>query len=99
MTRLALLADIHGNLPALEAVCADFAAFNVAHVIVAGDVINWGPFSPQVTERVMNAGWGLLRGNNEYYLLDYDTPRAPTEWRDRSKWTAAARLARQMTGR
>ncbi|MCL5995438.1 MAG: metallophosphoesterase [Chloroflexi bacterium] len=40
MTRLAILADIHGNLPALEAVIDDFAPEDVDHVIVAGDVIN-----------------------------------------------------------
>ncbi len=42
MTRLAILADIHGNLPALEAVMADLAGRRVEQVIVAGDLINWG---------------------------------------------------------
>lgn len=35
MTRLAVLADIHGNLPALQAVAADLAAGDVDHVMVA----------------------------------------------------------------
>ena len=47
MTQLAILSDIHGNLPALEAVLADLAQFKVDQVVVAGDVINWGPFSAQ----------------------------------------------------
>jgi len=34
MTTLAILSDIHGNLPALEAVLADLANFDVDHVIV-----------------------------------------------------------------
>jgi predicted phosphodiesterase len=82
VTRLAVLADIHGNLPALEAVLADLASFPVDHVIVAGDVVNWGPFSAQVMERVTRAGWAVIRGNNEFYLLDYDTPRQPEHWRE-----------------
>lgn len=82
MTRLAILSDIHGNLPALEAVIADMAPFAVDQVIVAGDVINWGPFSAAVVARVTASGWATIRGNNEYYLLDYNTERQPAAWRD-----------------
>ena len=80
LTTLAVLSDLHGNLPALEAVLADLAQFQVDQAIVAGDVINWGPFSAQVMERVTAGGWAVIRGNNEFYLLDYDTPRAPAAW-------------------
>jgi predicted phosphodiesterase len=41
MTTLAILSDIHANLPALEAVMQDLAQFSVDRVIVAGDVINF----------------------------------------------------------
>jgi predicted phosphodiesterase len=80
MTRLAILADIHGNLPALEAAIADMQQFNVDHVVVAGDIINMGPFSVQVMERVTELGWSLMRGNHELYMLDHNTPRAPEQW-------------------
>lgn len=80
MTRLAILADIHANLPALEAVRRDLAAECVDRVIVAGDAINWGPSSAEVIDIIRNEGWAVIRGNNEYYLLDYDTPRAPATW-------------------
>jgi predicted phosphodiesterase len=95
MTRLAILADIHGNLPALEAVLQDLSQFKMDHVIVAGDVINWGPFSAQVMERVTREGWAVIRGNNEFYVLDYNTPRAPSEWEEYSllPW-----LHRQLNG-
>lgn len=81
MTRIAVLSDIHGNLPALQAVCTDMAAFSVDQVVVAGDVINWGPFSAKVLAIVAAARWPVIRGNNEYYLLDYQTPRQPPHWR------------------
>ena len=99
MTRLAILADIHGNLPALEAVLADLAPFHVDQIIVAGDAINWGPFSAGVMERLMAGGWAAVRGNNEYYLLDYETPRAPAEWADRAQWPLLPWLKRQLAGR
>ncbi len=95
MTRLAVLADIHGNLPALEAVMADFAPFKVDQVVVAGDVINWGPFSAQVVECITREGWTVIRGNNELYVLDYQTPRARPEWSERSAFPMLPWLSRQ----
>ncbi|HLV33738.1 MAG TPA: metallophosphoesterase family protein [Spirillospora sp.] len=96
MTRLAILADIHGNLPALEAVIADMAHFQPDHVIVAGDLINVGPFSAQVMQRVSELGWTAIRGNHEYYLLEYNTPRAPESRRD---WVTLPFLYEQLAGR
>jgi predicted phosphodiesterase len=90
MTTLAILSDLHGNLPALEAVLAELAPLGVDQVIVAGDVINWGPFSAQVTARVIERGWAPIRGNNEFYLLDYSTPRAPCRLAGYSLLAAAA---------
>ena len=99
MTRVAVLADIHGNLPALEAVRADLAQFPVDQVLVAGDVINWGPFSAAVAERVLAEGWAAIRGNHEYYLLDYQTPRAPALWDDADHFSTLPWLRRQLAGR
>ena len=82
MTRIALLADIHGNLPALEAVLARIETQAVDQVVIAGDLINWGPFSIEVLQRVSGHGWAIIRGNNEYYLLEHGTPRMPAYWRD-----------------
>lgn len=80
MTRLAVLADIHGNLPALNAIIADMTQFDVDCVVVAGDSVNWGPFSRQVLEIISEREWALIRGNNELYVLDYATERAPAHW-------------------
>lgn len=99
MTRIAVLADIHGNLPALEAVLDDLAQQAVDQVVVAGDVINWGPFSAQVVERILAAGWAVIRGNHEYYLLDYGTPRAPAAWGNADQFSTLPWLRRQLAGR
>lgn len=53
MITVAVLSDIHGNLPALEAVLADLKGFHVDQIIVAGDVFNFGPFSNQTAEIVI----------------------------------------------
>ena len=80
MTRLALLADIHGNLPALNAVMADLARFRVDQVVVAGDTVNWGPFSRETLDFVLEQRWAVIRGNNAFYALDWGTPRMPASW-------------------
>ena len=96
MTRLAVLSDIHGNLPALEAVMQDMQTFKVDQVVVAGDVVNWGPFSAAVMEIVTREGWAVIRGNNEFYLLDYNTPRQPAHW---SEYYLLPWLYEQLQGR
>ena len=80
MTRLAVLADIHGNLPALKAVIDDMAQFAVDHVIVAGDSVNVGPFSREVLEVISERNWAIIRGNNAFYATEYKTPRMPAHW-------------------
>lgn len=99
MSRLAVLADIHGNWPALAAVLDDLAAFEVDRVIVAGDAIHWGPCSGRVVQHILDAGWAAIRGNHEFYLLDYGTPRAPALWGDRSRFAGLAWLQGQVTPR
>jgi predicted phosphodiesterase len=93
MTTLAILGDIHGNLPALEAVWNDLSQFDVERVIVAGDSVNWGPFSLDVLEFLAERDCAVIRGNNELYLLDYDSGRAPASW---ARYTLPAWLHRQI---
>lgn len=97
MTKLAILADIHGNWPALVAVLDDLAQFAVDRVVVAGDLINWGPHSVAVVERALAERWSIIRGNNEFYLLDYETPRAPAAWADRDHFPLLPWLTEQFT--
>ena len=97
MTKLAILADIHGNLPALEAVLDDLKPTRVDRIVVAGDLVNWGPFSAQVVERAHDERWAVIRGNNEYYLLDHGTTRAPSSWSDRSQYPLLPWLQSQFT--
>lgn len=74
MTRLAILADIHGNLPALQAVTEDLKQYHPDQVIVAGDLINGVPFSREVIEHIYDRRWTAIRGNHEFYMLYHGTP-------------------------
>jgi putative phosphoesterase len=71
--KVAALYDIHGNLPALEAVLADVERERFSLVVVGGDVF-WGPWSAETLTRVRNLGQRTLfvRGNcdRETFALD-----------------------------
>ena len=51
--RLAVLADVHGNLPAQEAVLADAEAHDLGGILIAGDHLTGGPCSAG-TSRVLS---------------------------------------------
>jgi predicted phosphodiesterase len=78
--RIAIIADIHGNLAALEAALAEVASLKPDRFIVAGDVVDGGPDSAACWERVKALGCPVLRGNHERYVFDYGTPRADPAW-------------------
>lgn len=63
-----VLADLHGNLPALEAVLAHPAAQRCTEVISLGDHVNFGPQSRAVHDRLTALGAILLLGNHEERL-------------------------------
>ena len=66
---IAVLADIHSNLQALQAVLADARAQGAQQFIVAGDHVIDGP-SVEVLDRVMELTPLVIRGNREEYLLE-----------------------------
>ncbi|RME86303.1 MAG: hypothetical protein D6775_00485 [Caldilineae bacterium] len=83
---LALLADIHGNLPALEAVMAELERLQPDEVVLDGDLINAAPFSGEVIDRVRATDWRVLRGNHEFYYLNYGTERDVPHSHDPERW-------------
>ncbi|MGD9030974.1 MAG: metallophosphoesterase family protein [Anaerolineae bacterium] len=86
MTRLAVLADVHGNLPALEAVLLDVEQQDVDGIIAAGDYVTSGPFPVEVVRRLRALGASMIRGNAERYLLDYRAREAPEAWHTSYQW-------------
>ncbi len=94
--RLAVLADIHGNLPALQAVQKELERLQPDFVILNGDLINPMPFNNEVVDSVRQAGWAVVRGNHEFYLLDYGTERAPKGSHDSERWGSLHWLVRRI---
>ena len=67
--RIAVISDIHGNLPALEAVLGEIGAAGVDLVVVGGDVAA-GPMPRETIERLMTLGdhARFVRGNADREL-------------------------------
>ena len=77
--RLAVMSDIHGNLPALEAVLKDLQQCEADGIVVAGDLVG-GP-QPVETIRLLRAlGSWMIRGNSDSGLLRYGTGDTPDAW-------------------
>jgi predicted phosphodiesterase len=67
--RVAALADVHGNAPALEAVLADVEAERPDLIVFCGDV-TWGPLPAETYELVRGLNALLVRGNAERALFE-----------------------------
>ena len=71
--RIALLADIHANLPALEAVLKDVDALNVDQIWVAGDLVGYNPWPNEVIHLLRERKARAIRGNHDRAVLSGDT--------------------------
>ncbi|ODN68627.1 metallophosphoesterase family protein [Methylobrevis pamukkalensis] len=68
--RIAVVADIHGNLAALEAVIADLAGMSPDLVVNLGDCVS-GPLEPgRTADLLMSLDWPTVMGNHDRALID-----------------------------
>jgi len=67
--RVAVLSDVHGNLPALEAVLAEVASLEVDRIVCGGDLV-FGPFPRECLERLIDLGAVFVRGNADRVPAD-----------------------------
>ncbi|WP_273196054.1 metallophosphoesterase family protein [Oleidesulfovibrio alaskensis] len=66
---VAILSDIHGNLPAFEAVLEDMDACGVHEIISLGDNVGYGPQPDEVVRLCMRRGVISVAGNHEAGVL------------------------------
>jgi predicted phosphodiesterase len=59
----AVFSDVHGNLPALEAILADIEARAVSQTLCLGDLVGYGPSPNEVALLVRDRGIPTLMGN------------------------------------
>ena len=74
--RVAVLSDIHGNLPALRAVLSDLEREEVEEVVVAGDTIS-GPWPVEVLDAIAALDARVVRGNADQEVLQRSARYGP----------------------
>ena len=68
--RIALLSDIHGNLPALEVALAVASDMGAERVVIAGDLVGDGPHPVEVVARARACGAECIRGNVDRQVVE-----------------------------
>ena len=84
--RVAALYDVHGNLPALEAVLADVEAEGVDAIVFGGDIAS-GPFPRETVDLVRSLDAVSIQGNAD--VRPSEPPEATWAWEQLSADAAA----------
>jgi predicted phosphodiesterase len=85
--RIAVLSDIHGNLPALEAVLAALSPYDALWQL--GDIVGYGPQPDEVVARLVEEKAVGVRGNHDSAAIGaLDTDAFNDDARTAIEWTA-----------
>ncbi|MBW1992036.1 MAG: metallophosphoesterase, partial [Deltaproteobacteria bacterium] len=95
--KFAVISDIHGNLPALEAVLADIATLGIGQIYHLGDLVGYNPFPDEVTARIRELGIPGVVGNYDLAVAadcadpvaEYLNPAISEMAKDIFRWTKA----------
>ncbi len=68
MNRVAVITDIHGNLPALEASLEAIDAIGVDAIYCGGDLVGYGPYPNEVCRLIEQRGFPTIYGNYDYAI-------------------------------
>jgi len=72
MNKIAVIADIHGNLPALDAVLEDIARRGITQIYCLGDLVGYYCFFNEVVHRISELNIPTIIGNHDYALVFND---------------------------
>ena len=94
---LAVLYDLHGNLPALEAVLADAEAAGAERYLLGGDYALFGAWPLETVERLRGLDARWVRGNVDRWLVDeHDAPEAALPAIERCRELLGAGVASEL---
>jgi hypothetical protein len=82
MTHLAVITDVHANLPALDAALAAIAAMGCDAIVHTGDAVGIGPFPAETLDRMLAVPrLRFVMGNHDAWLAQ-DVATHPPAWMD-----------------
>jgi predicted phosphodiesterase len=74
--QIAVFSDVHGNLPALEAVLNDIERKGIDQKFCLGDLVDFAPWGNEVIERIREENILCLLGNHDERIA-FDIPVIP----------------------
>lgn len=80
MDRIALISDIHGNMPALEAVLANIERRGITRIICLGDLVGKGPDSARAVDFCAERCEAVVRGNWDDGMATAVDPGSTFRW-------------------
>ncbi len=69
MSKIAILSDIHANLPAFEAILAEAASKGVTQIAVLGDIVGYGASPAECVELCIRSSATAVLGNHDFEAL------------------------------
>jgi putative phosphoesterase len=66
--KVAVITDIHGNLPALDAALGRIAELGIERVFCGGDLVGYGPRPDEVCALIAERGIPTIYGNYDYAI-------------------------------
>src|ERR687891_2798685 len=66
--RVAVITDIHANLPALHAALARVDELGISEVCCGGDLVGYGPHPNEVCALIAERGFPTIYGNYDYAI-------------------------------
>lgn len=67
---IGIIADIHGNYPALLAVVSELKKQNITNIICLGDICGYYPWVNECLELVKSLTQSVVIGNHDYYIIN-----------------------------
>ena len=80
---IALISDIHGNLPALKAVLKDAGNANARQIWSLGDLVGYIPFPNECVELIRKKTAASIVGNYDLKVIDFK--QKESEWKESKK--------------
>ena len=103
--RVAIITDIHGNLPALEAALARIEELGIERVYCGGDLVGYGPHPNEVCALIAERGIPTIYGNYDHAIArDLEdcgcayvtrTTASSVNGRSRGRWSTPTSGARR----
>src|SRR5712691_158061 len=79
MDSIALISDLHGNIPALGAVLRDIRGRNISRIFCLGDLVGKGPHSEKVVDICQDVCEVTIKGNWDDFIVR-NTEKPTLRW-------------------